>query len=129
MPTDIQTVITDKAPKAIGPYSQAVIANGFVYCSGQIPLDPSTGQIVGKTAGEQTTRVTANLLAVLKAAGCDFNNVVKTTIYLKNIGDFTAMNEAYAKALGEHRPARATVEVARLPKDALVEIDCIAVIS
>jgi 2-iminobutanoate/2-iminopropanoate deaminase len=128
MSTDIQTVTSDKAPRAIGPYSQAVISNGFVYCSGQIPLDPSTGQIVGKTAGEQTARVMANLLAVLKAAGCEFNNVVKTTIYLKNIGDFTAMNEAYAKALGDHRPARATVEVARLPKDALVEIDCVAVI-
>jgi 2-iminobutanoate/2-iminopropanoate deaminase len=103
-----------------------VKAGGFVFCSGQIPLDPSTGQIVGANAAEQTARVMANLQAVLKAAGCEFRHVVKTTIYLKNIADFGAVNEAYAKAMGEHRPARATVEVARLPKDALVEIDCVA---
>jgi 2-iminobutanoate/2-iminopropanoate deaminase len=122
------TVATDKAPAAIGPYSQAVKAGGFVFCSGQIPLDPSTMQIVGANAAEQTARVMANLQAVLKAAGCEWKNVVKTTIYLKNIADFGAVNEAYAKALGDHRPARATVEVARLPKDALVEIDCVAVV-
>jgi 2-iminobutanoate/2-iminopropanoate deaminase len=119
-------VRSDNAPKAIGPYSQAVSAGGFLFCSGQIPLDASTGQIVGETAGEQTVKVMANLLAVLEAAGLDFGNVVKTTIFLKDMNDFSHVNDAYAAAMGEHRPARATVEVARLPKDVMVEIDCIA---
>lgn len=126
MSKDIQLVHTDNAPKAIGPYSQAIIANGMLFCSGQIPLDPATGHLVGETAGEQTVQVMANLLAVLEAAGCDFGNVVKTTIFLKDMNSFGPVNEAYAKAMGDHRPARATVEVARLPKDVLVEIDCIA---
>lgn len=126
MSKNIQIVRTDNAPKAIGPYSQAVSAGGFLFCSGQIPLDASTGQIVGETAGEQTVKVMANLLAVLEAAGLDFGNVVKTTIFLKDMNDFAGVNDAYAAAMGEHRPARATVEVARLPKDVMVEIDCIA---
>jgi 2-iminobutanoate/2-iminopropanoate deaminase len=126
MSKDIQIVRSDNAPKAIGPYSQAVSAGGFLFCSGQIPLDASTGQIVGETAGEQTVKVMANLLAVLEAAGLDFGNVVKTTIFLKDMNDFSHVNDAYAAAMGEHRPARATVEVARLPKDVMVEIDCIA---
>jgi len=125
MPT-VETITSKDAPAAIGPYSQAVKAGGFLYCSGQIALDPSTGVISGANAAEQTARVMANLQAVLREAGCGWKNVVKTTIYLKNIADFAAMNEAYARALGDYRPARATVEVARLPKDALVEIDCIA---
>ncbi|MCB9895135.1 MAG: RidA family protein [Planctomycetes bacterium] len=124
----MQVVKTENAPAAIGPYSQAVSAGGFLFCSGQIPLDPKTGHIVGETAGEQTVQVMANLSAVLEAAGCDLSHVVKTTIFLKDMNSFTAVNEAYAKAMGEHRPARATVEVARLPKDVLVEIDCIAVL-
>ncbi|MCA8911999.1 MAG: RidA family protein [Planctomycetes bacterium] len=126
MSAKIDVITTDKAPAAIGPYSQAVSANGMLYCSGQISLDPATGHLVGETAGEQTVQVMANLLAVLNAAGCDFSNVVKTTIFLKDMNSFGPVNEAYAKAMGENRPARATVEVARLPKDVLVEIDCIA---
>jgi len=126
MSKNIQIVRTDNAPKAIGPYSQAVSAGGFLFCSGQIPLDASSGQIVGETAGEQTVKVMANLLAVLEAAGLDFSNVVKTTIFLKDMNDFASVNDTYAAAMGEHRPARATVEVARLPRDVMVEIDCIA---
>lgn len=126
MAENMQIVRTDDAPAAIGPYSQAVSAGGFLFCSGQIPLDPKTGHLVGETAGEQTVQVMANLQAVLKAAGCGFTNVVKTTIYLKDMNSFVAVNEAYAAAMADHRPARATVEVARLPKDVLVEIDCIA---
>lgn len=126
MSKNIQIVRSDNAPKAIGPYSQAVSAGGFLFCSGQIPLDASSGQIVGETAGEQTVKVMANLLAVLEAAGLDFSNVVKTTIFLKDMNDFASVNDTYAAAMGEHRPARATVEVARLPRDVMVEIDCIA---
>lgn len=125
MPT-IKTVSTDNAPKAIGPYSQAVSANGLIFCSGQIALDPKSGTIVGTTAAEQATQVMKNLAAVLEAGGSKLSQVVKTTIFLKNMADFAAVNEIYAKAMGDHRPARATVEAARLPKDALVEIDCIA---
>ena len=125
MPT-IRTVSTDNAPKAIGPYSQAVSANGLIFCSGQIALDPRTGNIVGATAAEQATQVMKNLAAVLEAGGSKLSQVVKTTIFLKNMADFAAVNEIYAKAMGDHRPARATIEAARLPKDARVEIDCIA---
>ena len=125
MPT-IKTVSTDNAPKAIGPYSQAVGANGLIFCSGQIALDPKSGNIVGATAAEQATQVMKNLAAVLESGGSKLSQVVKTTIFLKNMADFAAVNEIYAKAMGEHRPARATIEAARLPKDALVEIDCIA---
>ena len=125
MPT-IRTVSTDNAPKAIGPYSQAVSANGLIFCSGQIALDPKTGNIVGATAAEQATQVMKNLSAVLEAGGSKLSQVVKTTIFLKNMADFAAVNEIYAKAMGDHRPARATIEAARLPKDALVELDCIA---
>ena len=125
MPT-IKTVSTENAPKAIGPYSQAVSANGLIFCSGQIALDPKTGNIVGATAAEQATQVMKNLAAVLEAGGSKLSQVVKTTIFLKNMADFAAVNEIYAKAMGDHRPARATIEAARLPKDALVEIDCIA---
>lgn len=120
-------IATDAAPAAIGPYSQAFVAGGFVYCSGQIPLTPSGSELVGETAAEQAVQVLKNLDAVLREAGCDFSCVVKTTIYLKSMNDFAAVNEVYAKAFGEHRPARATVEVSRLPKDALVEIDCVAI--
>jgi 2-iminobutanoate/2-iminopropanoate deaminase len=122
----VQPVSTDAAPAAIGPYSQAVMAGGFVFCSGQIALDPASGAVTGADAAAQTVRVMANLEAVLKAAGCGLADIVKTTIYLKEMNDFAAVNEAYARALGGHRPARATVEVSRLPKDVLVEVDCIA---
>ncbi len=125
MAKDIQLVRTVAAPAAIGPYSQAVVAGGFVFCSGQIALNAG-GQFVGGSAAEQTVQVMANLAAVLSGAGCGVGDVVKTTIFLKDMNDFGAVNEAYAKALGDHRPARATVEVSRLPKDVLVEIDCVA---
>lgn len=125
MPT-LKPISTDNAPKAIGPYSQAISASGLIFCSGQIALDPKSGNIVGATAAEQATQVMKNLAAVLEAGGSKFSQVVKTTIFLKNMADFAAVNEVYAKAMGDHRPARATIEAARLPKDALVEIDCIA---
>ncbi len=125
MSKDVQLVRTDAAPAAIGPYSQAVVAGGFVFCSGQIALN-AAGELVGGSAAEQTVQVMANLAAVLAGAGCGLGDIVKTTIFLKDMNDFSAVNEAYAKALGAHRPARATVEVSRLPKDVLVEIDCIA---
>ncbi|HWR82259.1 MAG TPA: RidA family protein [Candidatus Deferrimicrobium sp.] len=123
-----QIVKTDKAPSAIGPYSQAVKVKcgTMVFCSGQIALDPQTMQIVGATAGEQCRQVMANLDAVLKAAGTDFPKVVRTTIYLKDMNDFAAVNEVYATYFPVDPPARTTVQVARLPKDALVEIDAIA---
>jgi 2-iminobutanoate/2-iminopropanoate deaminase len=122
-------VSTDKAPAAIGPYSQAVLNGELVYTSGQIPLDPATGQLVEGGIREQTMRVLENLKAVLAMAGSDLQHVVKTTVYLKNMRDFAAMNEIYAGYLapaGVVAPARSTVEVARLPKDALVEIEVIA---
>ena len=122
----LRTIATEAAPAAIGPYSQAVRMGKWIFCSGQIPLDPASGELVGGTAAEQAQRVLANLAAVLDAAGAGFDRVVKTTIYLKDLGDFAAVNEVYAKAFGDHRPARATVEVSRLPKDVLVEIDAVA---
>jgi 2-iminobutanoate/2-iminopropanoate deaminase len=118
---------TTDAPQAIGPYSQAVGANGFVFVSGQIPLDPKTGNIVAGDIREQTKRVMENGQAVLAAAGCGMDRVVKTTIYLKNMGDFAAVNEVYGSYFTSDPPARATVEVSRLPKDVAVEIDFIAV--
>jgi 2-iminobutanoate/2-iminopropanoate deaminase len=122
-------VSTPHAPAAIGPYSQAVQIAGMIYTSGQIPLDPAVGQLVEGGIREQTTRVLENLKAVLTAAGSDLQHVIKTTVFLKNMSDFAAMNEIYASYLateGGVAPARSTVEVARLPKDALVEIEVIA---
>lgn len=119
-------IATTGAPAAVGPYSQAVVAGGFVFCAGQIPLNPATGEITGKTAAEQTEQVMKNLAAVLEAAGSSLQKVVKATVFFKDLRDFASVNEVYAKAMGDHRPARAGVEVARLPKDVLVEIDCIA---
>ena len=121
------SVTTSSAPAAIGPYSQAVSAGGFVHCSGQIALDPATMQIVGDDAAQQAERALTNLGAVLEAAGSSLARVVKCTVYLVDMGDFAAVNEIYARFFaGESPPARACVEVARLPKDALVEIDCVA---
>ena len=117
---------TGDAPGAIGPYSQAVAVDGWIFLSGQIALDPATGTIAGETAAAQTQQVMKNLAAVLSAGGARLDQVVKTTIFLRDMDDFAAVNEAYAEALGEHRPARATVEVSRLPKDVLVEIDAVA---
>jgi 2-iminobutanoate/2-iminopropanoate deaminase len=120
-------ISTADAPKAIGPYSQAIEANGFVFVSGQIPLDPVTGGIVSGDIREQTKRVMENGKAILAAAGCGMDSVVKATIYLKNIGDFAAVNDVYGSFFSAEPPARATVEVSRLPKDVAVEIDLIAV--
>jgi len=121
-------VSTDQAPKAIGPYSQAVVSNGFAFLSGQIPLDPATGQLIGGDIAQQTERVLENLKAVLTACGSSMEQVVKTTVYLKDMGEFAAMNEVYARYFPEGPPARATVEAARLPRDVRVEIDCIAAV-
>ncbi len=122
----MKSVATGNAPRAIGPYSQAVITGNLVFCSGQIPLDPETMEIVGDTITEQTNRVFMNLAGLLAAAGSGLQKVVKTTVYLKDMSEFTAMNEEYARHFGDHRPARAAVEVARLPKDVRIEIDAIA---
>lgn len=122
-----KTVIhTENAPKAIGPYSQAISLGDMVFCSGQIPLDPQTMQIVGTEIEQQTTQVLKNLEHVLKAAGAGLDTVVKTTVFLKNFNDFQAMNGVYEKFFAANKPARSTVEVARLPRDVLVEIECIA---
>ena len=124
----MEIVSTDKAPGAIGPYSQAIKANGMVFCSGQIPIDPATGEFVSSEIAEQTEQVFKNLIAVLEAGGTSFDNVVKTTVFLADMGDFTAMNDVYARYFGETKPARATVQAARLPRDARVEIECIAIV-
>ncbi len=120
-------IATENAPGAIGPYSQAVKTGNMVFCSGQIPIDPATGEFVSEDAAEQTEQVLKNLSAVLEAAGTNLNNVVKTTVFLADMNDFTAMNEVYSRFFSENKPARATVQAARLPKDARVEIECIAV--
>jgi 2-iminobutanoate/2-iminopropanoate deaminase len=122
----MEPIQTDRAPAAIGPYAQAVQAEGLLFCSGQIALDPATGEMTGTTAAAQTRRALANLTAVLEAGGCSWSDVLKTTIYLVAMEDFAAVNEVYAEALGDSRPARATVAVAALPKGALVEIDAVA---
>lgn len=121
-----ERIQTDKAPKAIGPYSQAIKAKGFVFASGQVALDPATMEIVEGGIREQTERVMNNLKAVLEAAGSSFDQVVKTTVFLADMNDFTAMNEVYGRFFGEDPPARSTVQVSRLPRDVRVEIDVIA---
>lgn len=127
--TDLMTVHTDDAPAAIGPYSQAIVVDGWVFTSGQIPIDPATGELVSGPVADQTDRVFRNLSAVLAEAGASLASVVKATVYLADMGTFTEMNETYARHFGDHRPARATVEVAALPKGVDVEIDVIARIS
>jgi 2-iminobutanoate/2-iminopropanoate deaminase len=122
----MQFVATGSAPKAIGPYSQATIAGGFLYTAGQIALDPATMVLDAGGVAEQTERVFGNLRAILSEAGTDLGRVVKATVYLLDMADFQAMNEVYARAFGEHRPARSTVAVAGLPKGARVEIDLVA---
>ena len=119
-------IATDHAPRAIGPYSQAVRAGAFLFLSGQIPLDPATGQVVGSDITAQTRRVMDNLAAVLAAAGASLDAVVRTTIYLIDLGDFSAVNEVYGSYFASPAPARSTVQVARLPRDARIEIDAIA---
>lgn len=126
---DLQNVHTDGAPAAIGPYSQAIVHGGLVFTAGQIPLDPSTMEMVEGDIARQTERVLQNLSAVLEAAGASLQTVVKTTVFLRDMGDFAAMNEVYARFFGEHRPARSAVQAARLPRDAGVEIEAVAALA
>jgi len=119
-------ISTDKAPGAIGPYSQAVKAAGLIFCSGQIPIDPATGEFVSGGIVEQTRQVLVNLSAVLGAAGSSLDQVVKTTVFVADMADFAAVNEVYSEFFRDNKPARATVQAARLPRDAKVEIECIA---
>ena len=121
-----EVIATDQAPQAIGPYSQAIRAQGLIFTSGQIPIDPANSQIVAGDVGAQTDRVLKNLAAVLQASGSTLEKVLRCTVYLKNMEDFAAMNEVYGRYFKQNPPARSTVEVARLPKDVLVEIDTIA---
>jgi 2-iminobutanoate/2-iminopropanoate deaminase len=122
----LKTVVTDKAPKAIGPYSQGIIANGFLFTAGQIAIEPATGQVIAGDVRAQTERVLENLSSVLAAAGASWRHVVKTTVFLHDMNDFPAVNETYARVLGDARPARSTVQVSGLPRGVLVEIDAIA---
>jgi 2-iminobutanoate/2-iminopropanoate deaminase len=127
MPIDFVT--TPGAPKAIGPYSQGVVVNGFLFTAGQVALDPAKGELVAGGIVEQTTRALENLRAILTAAGSGFSQVIKTTVFLVDMADFTEMNEVYGRAFGNHRPARSTVAVAALPRGARVEIEVIATVS
>jgi len=120
------SVHTDRAPEAIGPYSQAMVVDGWVFCSGQIPVDPASGELCAGDISEQTDLVLRNLTAVLEAAGCSLDAVVKTTVFLSDMGQFAQMNDVYARHFGDHRPARATVQAAALPKGCGVEIECVA---
>jgi 2-iminobutanoate/2-iminopropanoate deaminase len=122
----LKTVVTDQAPKAIGPYSQGIIASGFLFTAGQIAIDPATGQVITGDVRAQTERVLQNLSCVLAAAGASWRHVVKTTVFLHDMNDFPAVNEIYATVLGDARPARSTVQVSGLPRGVLVEIDAIA---
>lgn len=129
MRTVKQIVQTQGAPQAIGPYSQAVVVGDFVFTSGQIPLDPRTGEFVEGNIAEQTEQVLRNLSAVLEAAGSDLGRAVKTTVFLADMSDFAQMNEVYGKFFGENAPARSTIEAARLPRDARIEIEVVALIN
>ena len=123
----IKTVSTENAPRALGPYSQALRAGGFIWCSGQIPINPATNTIEATTIEDQTRQSISNLKNVLEAAGSSLANVVKTTVFIKDMNDFAALNGVYAEMFGDTKPARSCVEVARLPKDVKVEIECVAV--
>ena len=125
---ELKRVETPDAPAAIGPYSQAIIANGFVYTAGQIPLDPSTMQLVEGDVAVQAHRVMESLKNILEAAGSSLDRVVKTTVFVQDMNDFAAMNEVYAQYFGEHKPARSTVQAARLPRDVKVEIEAVALV-
>ena len=126
MPNSVKLIATTEAPAAIGPYSQATVAGGFLFTAGQIPLDPSSGDLVPGDAVAQATQVLANLAAVLKAAGCGWGDVVKTTVFLTDMADFPRVNEVYAATLGAARPARSTVQVSALPRGVNVEIELVA---
>ncbi len=121
-----EVIATDQAPQAIGPYSQAIRAQGLIFTSGQVAIDPATQQVIAGDVGAQTDRVLKNLAAILQASGSSLEKVLRCTVFLKNMGDFAAMNEVYGRYFKQSPPARSTVEVARLPKDVLVEIDVIA---
>jgi 2-iminobutanoate/2-iminopropanoate deaminase len=121
-------ISTDRSPKAIGPYSQAVVTNGFAFLSGQIPLDPTTNQLIEGDITAQTERVFENLKALLEACGSSLGQVVKTTVFIKDMGEFAKMNEVYGRYFPENSPARSTIEAARLPRDVRIEIDCIALV-
>jgi 2-iminobutanoate/2-iminopropanoate deaminase len=125
----LKPVHTDRAPAAIGPYSQGIVANGFLFTAGQIALDPATGQVVTGDVSAQTERVLANLTAVLSAAGATWKQVVKTTVFLNDMKDFPIVNEVYGRVLGDARPARSTVQVAGLPRGVLVEIEAVAAVA
>jgi 2-iminobutanoate/2-iminopropanoate deaminase len=122
----MKKIIAENAPKAIGPYSHAIQSGNLIFCSGQTPLNPQTMLIEGATASEQTTLVLTNLETILKSIGRDRFSIVKTSVFLKNFADFEKMNKAYETFFGDHKPARTTVEVSRLPREALVEIECVA---
>ena len=125
---ELKRVETSNAPAAIGPYSQGIVHNGMVFTAGQIPLDPSSGQLVEGDIAVQTTRVMQSLQAILESAGASLSTVIKTTVFLQDMGDFAAMNAVYAEFFGEHKPARSTVQAARLPRDVKVEIEAIAAV-
>ncbi|MFL5564665.1 MAG: RidA family protein [Gemmatimonadaceae bacterium] len=125
----LMKISTDKAPSAIGPYSQGIVANGFLFTAGQIPLDPVAGKIIDGGIVEQANRVMENLQAVLQSAGASWNDVVKTTVYLQDLSHFPTVNEVYGKWLGDARPARSTIQVSGLPRGALVEIDAVAALA
>jgi len=124
--TELRAIATDKAPKALGPYSQAIVAGDLIFCAGQVALDPKSGEIVSGDIREQTRRVLDNLAAVLEAAGAGLDRVTKTTVFLTDIAEFAAMNEVYGERFGAHRPARSTIEIGKLPRGARIEIECIA---
>lgn len=125
---ELRSISTDRAPAAIGPYSQAIVAGNLVFTAGQIPLDPATGQLVEGDIAAQTERVMQNIRAILEAAGTSLAKVVKTTVFLADMNDFAAMNEVYARYFADHRPARSTVQAGRLPRDVRVEIEAVAVL-
>ena len=124
----MEIIATEKAPAALGPYSQAIRANGMIYCSGQIPINPATGAIEAQTIEEQTTQAITNLKHVLEAAGGGLQSVVKTTVFISDMNDFAAINGVYAELFGDTKPARSCVEVSRLPKDVKIEIEAIALV-
>jgi len=124
---ELKVVQTDRAPKAIGPYSQAIVSGDLIFCAGQVALDPKTGELVSGDIREQTRRVIDNLAAVLETAGSGLDRVTKTTVFLTDFAEFSAMNEVYAERFGAHRPARSTVQISTLPRGARIEVECIAV--
>jgi 2-iminobutanoate/2-iminopropanoate deaminase len=124
--SELETIHTDRAPAALGPYSQAIVSGDWVFCSGQIPIDPATGQVLDGGIAEQAERALTNLEEVLAAAGSSLGRVVKSTVFLADMADFAAMNEVYARRFGAHRPARSTIQAAALPRRVGVEIECIA---